>query len=157
MKHTYISFVLLAIFIAGTSFRSKDINLITEETTIRNNNAEMQNKLKIVVGTKTFSATLGDNATATALKKMLPMTLEMIELNGNEKYVRLPSNLPANASNPGTIHAGDLMLYGSSTLVLFYESFSTTYTYTKIGRIDDASGLATALGAGNVKVSFELE
>ena len=85
------------------------------------------------------------------------MTLEMIELNDNEKYVRLPSSLPANASNPGTIQAGDLMLYGSNTLVLFYESFSTSYTYTKIGRIDDASGLAAALGTGNVKVSFELE
>ena len=85
------------------------------------------------------------------------MTLEMIELNDNEKYVRLPSSLPANASNPGTIQAGDLMLYGSNTLVLFYESFSTSYTYTKVGRIDDASGLAAALGTGNVKVRFELE
>ena len=147
----------MAIFIAGTSFCSKDVDQIAEETTFQKNNADMQNKLKIVVGTKTFSATLLDNATATALKKMLPMTLEMIELNGNEKYVRLPSNLPANASNPGTIHAGDLMLYGSSTLVLFYESFLTAYTYTKIGRIDDASGLSAALGAGNVKVSFELD
>ena len=157
MKHAGIVFALMAIFIAGTSFCSKDVDQIAEETTFQKNNADMQNKLKIVVGTKTFSATLLDNATATALKKMLPMTLEMIELNGNEKYVRLPSNLPANASNPGTIHAGDLMLYGSSTLVLFYESFLTAYTYTKIGRIDDASGLAAALGAGNVKVSFELE
>ena len=157
MKHAGIVFALMAIFIAGTSFCSKDVDQIAEETTFQKNNADMQNKLKIVVGTKTFSATLLDNATATALKKMLPMTLEMIELNGNEKYVRLPSNLPANASNPGTIHAGDLLLYGSSTLVLFYESFLTAYTYTKIGRIDDASGLSAALGAGNVKVSFELE
>ena len=157
MKHAGIVFALMAIFIAGTSFCSKDVDQIAEETTFQKNNADMQNKLKIVVGTKTFSATLLDNATATALKKMLPMTLEMIELNGNEKYVRLPSNLPANASNPGTIHAGDLLLYGSSTLVLFYESFLTAYTYTKIGRIDDASGLSAALGAGNVKVSFELD
>ncbi|WP_373551369.1 cyclophilin-like fold protein [Haliscomenobacter sp.] len=117
----------------------------------------MRDKLKITVGAKTFSATLGDNAAATALKKLLPMTVEMTELNSNEKYFRLLSNLPANASNPGTIQVGDLMLYGSNTLVLFYESFSTAYTYTKIGRIDDASGLAAALGAGNVKVSFELE
>lgn len=157
MKHTCIAFALMAIFIAGTSFCSKDVNPINEETTIQNTNAGMQNKLKIVVGTKTFSATLLDNSTTAALKRMLPMTLEMIELNSNEKYVRLPGNLPINASNPGTIHAGDLMLFGSNTLVLFYESFSTSYTYTKIGRIDDASGLAAALGAGNVKVSFELE
>lgn len=156
MKHACITFALMAIFVGGTSFCSKNVKPITEETETHNN-GDMRNKLKITVGAKTFSAILLDNATTTALKKMLPMTLEMIELNDNEKYVRLPSNLPANASNPGTIHTGDLMLYGSSTLVLFYESFSTSYTYTKIGRIDDASGLVAALGAGNVKVSFELE
>lgn len=147
----------MVFFIGGTSFCSKDVKPIAEETETQNNNADMRNKLKITVGPKTFSATLLDNATATALKKLLPMTVEMTELNSNEKYFRLPSNLPANASNPETIQVGDLMLYGSNTLVLFYESFSTAYTYTKIGRIDDASGLAAALGEGNVKVSFELE
>jgi hypothetical protein len=98
-----------------------------------------------------------DNATTTALKKLLPLIVEMVELNRNEKYVRLPQNLPANASNPGTIQVGDLMLYGSNTLVLFYETFPTSYTYTKIGRLDDASGLTIALGAGNATITFELE
>ena len=81
----------------------------------------------------------------------------MVELNGNEKYVDLSRNLPTNAANPGTIQNGDLMLYGSATLVLFYKTFSTSYSYTKLGRIDDVTGLAAALGAGNVTVSFELE
>lgn len=156
MKHTCIAFALMVFFVGGTSFCSKNVKPITEETETHNN-GDMQNKLKIKVGAKTFSGALLDNATATALKKLLPMTVEMIELNSNEKYFRLPSNLPANASTPGTIQVGDLMLYGSNTLVLFYESFSTAYTYTKIGRIDDASGLAAALGGGNVKVTFELE
>src|SRR5215218_9754185 len=70
-------------------------------------------KLKITVGTNNFTATLYNNATVTAFKTRLPLTINMSELNGNEKYVDLPDNLPANASNPGTIQAGDLMLYGS--------------------------------------------
>ena len=85
-------------------------------------------KLKITIGTNTFTATLYNNATVTAFKARLPLTINMTELNGNEKYFDLPDNLPANASNPGTIQTGDLMLYGSNTLVLFYKSFSTSIT-----------------------------
>ena len=114
-------------------------------------------KIKITIGTNVFTATLQNNATVTAFKANLPMTLNMNELNGNEKYFDLTNNLPVNASNPGTIHAGDLMLYGSNTLVLFYKTFSTSYSYTRLGSVDNPSSLAIALGSGNVKVGFELE
>jgi len=113
--------------------------------------------MKIKIGNSTFTATLYDNAPVTAFKSLLPMSVNMVELNGNEKYVDLPGSLPTNASNPGTIQNGDLMLYGSSTLVLFYKTFSTSYSYTKLGRIDDVSGLTAALGSANVNVSIEIE
>lgn len=114
-------------------------------------------KMKITIGTNVFTATLSDNETAAAFKAKLPLTIDMTELNGNEKYFDLSDTLPADAANPGTIQTGDLMLYGSRTLVLFYKTFSTSYTYTRLGRIDDSSGLAAALGSGNIKVTFELE
>lgn len=124
---------------------------------IVNNPLQTGSKMKIKIGTSTFTATLCDNAAATAFKSLLPMTVNMIELNRNEKYVDLPRNLPTNASDPGTIQAGDLMIYGSSTLVLFYKTFSTSYQYTRLGRIDDISGLTAALGSGNTTVTYELE
>ena len=114
-------------------------------------------KIKITIGTNTFNATVYINATATAFKTRLPLTINMRDLNDNEKYFDLPDNLPANASNPGTIQTGDLMLYGSNTLVLFYKTFSTSYSYTRIARVDNPSGLATALGSGNVTVTFQLQ
>jgi hypothetical protein len=126
------------------------------DTTDHNPPTLTESQMKIKIGTQTFTATLADNATATAFKALLPMTVAMVELNGNEKYVDLPSNLPANASNPGTIQNGDLMLYGANTLVLFYKSFSTSYRYTRLGRIDDPAGLAAAVGSGNVSVTFAL-
>jgi hypothetical protein len=115
------------------------------------------NKMRIKIGTKTFPATLYDNATAAAFKSLLPMTVTMVDLNGNEKYFDLSGNLPTNASNPRTIQSGDLMMYGSNTLVLFYKTFPTSYSYTKLGRINDPEGLAAAVGSENVTVTYELE
>jgi hypothetical protein len=116
----------------------------------------MGNSILIRIGDKVFAGSLADNATATAFKKLLPLSLTMTELNGNEKLARLPGTLPGQASTPPSIQTGDLMLYGPSTLVLFYKSFSTTYSYKKIGRIDDPASLEAALGAGNVAVTFEV-
>lgn len=120
-----------------------------------NTNNPMSNNLKISVGSASFTVTLENNATVTAFKALLPMTVKMSEMNGNEKYYYLPENLPTASSNPGTIQTGDLMLYGSSCLVLFYESFRTSYSYTRLGRVDNPSGLASALGSGSATVTFE--
>lgn len=123
-----------------------------------NNKPEnMSNKLRITVGAVLFTATLEDHVAAKAFRALLPMTVGMSELNGNEKYFYLPESLPTAASNPRSIRTGDLMLYGSSCLVLFYESFPTSYSYTRLGRVDDASGLASALGGGSVTVRFEVQ
>jgi hypothetical protein len=118
---------------------------------------EGSEQIKITIGSKTFVAAHEDNATVRAFKSLLPLKINMTELNGNEKYFRLSDNLPANASNPGTIQIGDLMIYGPRTLVLFYKSFPTSYEYTRLGRINDTKGLAAALGSGIVTVSFEKE
>jgi hypothetical protein len=67
----------------------------------------------------------------------LPLTLDMSELDGNEKHADLPKPLPANARRPGTIRNGHLMLYGGDTLV-----------------VDDPSHLAQALGPRGVRVLF---
>lgn len=113
-------------------------------------------QLKIEAGGQTFTATLLDNPTTRALLDRLPMTISMSELNGNEKYYYFPESLPTNSQRPGNIHVGDLMLYGSDCLVLFYESFSSGYSYTRLGTVDDPNGLAAALGSGSVKVIFQI-
>jgi hypothetical protein len=113
--------------------------------------------VKITIGSKTFKARLEDNPTVAQLKRQLPLTLNMTELNSNEKYYHFTTRLPTDAISPGTIQNGDLMLYGNNSLVLFYKTFETTYSYTRLGRISDPSGLADALGKGNVAVTFELE
>ncbi len=115
-----------------------------------------QTQINIKIGQNLFSATLENNDTAEALKQKFPLTLTMSELNGNEKYHYLSEDLPSNPKRINTIHTGDLMLYGTNCIVLFYETFSTTYSYTKIGSIIEASGLKEALGSGDVTITFSI-
>jgi len=135
----------------------------TQENNIQleNSQNEIENtdtmEIKILIGTSSFSATLENNATAKAFIERLPLTITMTDLNNNEKYFDFTDGLPANASNPGTIKNGDLILYGSNTLVLFYKSFSTSYSYTRFGKINDPEGLVEEFGSGKVKVTFEIK
>lgn len=110
--------------------------------------------LNIQAGNKSFTATLYDNASTRALLEKLPLTLPMDELNGNEKFYFFSEKLPAHSQRVGNIKVGDLMLYGSDCLVLFYESFPTSYSYTRLGFVKDAAGLADALGSGSIEVTF---
>lgn len=121
-----------------------------------NNPPITSNRIKIVTDSASFTATLVNSPTATTFKAMLPMTINMSELNGHEKYYNLPNSLPTSASNPGTIRNGDIMLYGSNCLVLFYKTFSSSYSYTRIGNVDNPSGFLATLGSDNVTVKFEI-
>lgn len=115
-------------------------------------------EINIIVQGQTFNISLEDNETAAALMDMLPMTINMTDVNRNEKYYVLPEAIRKEASEKvGTIHTGDLMCYGDAGLVLFYESFSTPYSYVPIGHMADISGLVKMLGNGDVNVTLSLK
>lgn len=114
-------------------------------------------KMNIKVNNTTFTGTLENNDTTKAFIKQLPLTVDMSDLNSNEKYNYLDSNLRADgAANPGTINEGDLMLYGDNCLVLFYKTFNTSYSYVKLGHIDNTAGFAKAVGSGSAQVTFSV-
>lgn len=119
------------------------------------NSGTMNRNLTVTIGTVSFAALLEDNASARAFAAMLPLEVRMDELNGNEKYTTLSTSLPTAPAVPDMIETGDLMLWGSECLVLFYASFSTSYSYTRLGRIVDPAGLAAAIGYGSATVRFE--
>lgn len=113
--------------------------------------------ITITIGEQQFVAGLSDTEAAREFAARLPLTLSMSELNGNEKYYYFDESLPSDAKRPDQIREGDLMLYGSDCLVLFYETFSTSYRYTPIGQIRDPQGLKEALGNGQAEVSFAVQ
>ena len=111
--------------------------------------------IKISVGNHVFKADIEESETGKAFLGKLPLTLDMSELNGNEKYCYGVS-LPRADRRYDSIAAGDLMLYSGNCIVLFYGS-AGGYSYTRIGKLQSTAGLAAALGSGSVSVKFEQE
>ena len=138
----------------NTSSQSESISTADTEPETPNESIPEANEMTITVNGKEFSAKFSDTKAAKKFKAMLPMTLDMSELNGNEKFFYLDDHLSAKSENIGHINSGDIMLYGSNCIVLFYDSFSTPYSYTRIGYIDDPDGLKDAVGKGSATVEF---
>lgn len=126
------------------------------EASLSESDAEV-NEMKISINGTEYTVLFYDTKAAEEFKAMLPLTLNMSELNGNEKYFYLDSELTAAGEKVGSIKKGELMLYGGSCVVLFYESFSTPYSYTRLGYIDDPAGLENTVGPGSVTVEFYAE
>ena len=88
----------------GSSRQAEDSTGAQDEALEKEEGAVMAS-ITLDINDVQFAATLEDNDTAAALAARLPMTLEMSELNGNEKYFYLDETLPAAAERPGTIEA----------------------------------------------------
>lgn len=113
--------------------------------------------MTVQVGEDTFTATLENNAAAEALTEKLeagPMTIQMEDYGGFEKVGDLGTSLPAS-NRRITTQMGDIVLYQGSQVVIFYGS--NTWSYTRLGHIDDLTGWEEALGGGDVSVTFSLE
>jgi hypothetical protein len=115
--------------------------------------------INIAIGSTTFKASLNDNETTQALVAQFPLKLQMNELNGQEKYYHLSENLLAESTeSPATIHAGDIMCWSGNSLVLFYKTYSNSYGgYVPLGKVEDPSKLDSALGSGNVQITWSLD
>lgn len=120
----------------------------TEET------EENMRNIEITVNGKTFSATLNDNEAARAFAEMLPLTLDMSDYSGFEKVGSLGTSLPTS-NQQTTTQSGDIVLYNGNQIVIFYGSNS--WSYTRLGKVDDLSGWKDALGMGSVTVNIRIK
>ncbi len=113
-------------------------------------------KMNVQIGDRTFSATLEDNDAVRELVGMMkesPVTLELRDYSGFEKVGPLGRSLSTDDRQTTTV-AGDIVLYNGDQIVLFYGSNS--WSYTRVGHIDDLTGWADALGSGGVTAVFTL-
>lgn len=146
-----IKILIISVLILLISFICyKELYLKKGDNLIKGDNL----KINVIINNNIYQATILNNETSKQFINMLPLTITMNELNGNEKYYYFDNNLPSNQSKIGIINEGDIMLYGNDCLVLFYEKFNTSYSYTKIGNIDNANNLKKDLGNSNVNITF---
>lgn len=159
MKKTILLAAVMMLFAAVACSGSRSEDLVAPPDAEQEKEQEqesMKTKIKITVGGREFDVTLEDNAAARDFVSRLPLTLQMEDLNRNEKYGYVSGSLPANAQRVETINAGDLMLWTDNCIVLFYKTFTSGYSYTRLGRLDSVSGLAEAVGDKDVEVTFSL-
>lgn len=138
--------VLIIITLTGCSLTKKEIKKSNE---VKKN--QMMNDMVLKINNNNYKISFEDNETVEGLINHMPLELSMTELNGNEYYSYLNFKLKSNSINIKTIKAGDVMLYGNNCLVIFYENFETTYSYTRIGHIDNIDNLKNDLKNGSVQ------
>lgn len=127
-------------------------NAAEEENVTEESN--MNRKMIVEVNGKRFTATLEDNEAVDALLTMMQeklITIQMTDYSGFEKVGALGTSLPTTNSQT-TTQSGDIVLYQGNQIVIFYGSNS--WSYTRLGKIDDLTGWKDALGSGDVTVTF---
>ena len=131
---------------------SNDTNLESDEE--KEEQTEM--KMSVQIGDYIFTATLENNEAVEELLDMMkkgPVTIEMDDYSGFEKVGSLGRSLTTSNSQT-TTSAGDIVLYNGNNIVMFYGSNS--WSYTRIGKIDDLSDWETALGSGSITAVFSV-
>lgn len=147
-KKVLLSLILLLVFLVpGCNNTNVDLNNKIDDNKV----SDSIMSINVIINEEVYILNLETNKTVDAFLNLLPLEYTMNELNGNEKYVYFDASLPTDAFNPKTINKGDVYLYGDNCLVIFYKSFNTSYSYTKIGHIDNLPDL----GSENIVIKFQ--
>ena len=152
-----IFMLMLSMILTACQIQDSPEPKILKEDNQQESSKEEEEKMEITmsIGEQDFTIHLEDNESSQALLEKLPMTFTMKELNGNEKYYEMNEQLPTNQQYTGYVKAGDVMLFGDNCLVIFYESFSTSYRYTRLGRVEDGERFVDIARQGkNIEVSL---
>jgi len=117
----------------------------------------VDDSIKIKINDETFDVKLENNSATQELIKTLEkgnVTVNATEYGGFEKVGDLGFSLPTSDEQVTTA-PGDIVLYQGNQVSIFYESHS--WSYTKLGKIQNVTGLKDVLGSGDVAIEFILD
>ena len=115
------------------------------------------NIIKLKVNSHVLNVKLEDNSAAKALMDKLKMgdvTIHAEDYGGFEKVGDLGFSLP-RSDKYITTSVGDIVLYDGNEISLFYNSNS--WSYTKLGKVQNIKDLKKILGNGDVKLVLSLK
>ena len=130
------------------------------ETTFAETAEEVQKTmLQMKIGETKVKVNWEDNASVAALKELCkdaPLIIQMSRYGGFEQVGPLGTRLPSDDVQTRTA-AGDIVLYSSSQIVVFYGSNS--WTYTRLGHIEDqdAASMTALLGSKDETIILSME
>lgn len=147
-----IAAALCVLFLSACAAQeNRDISA-GENNNTQENETEM--KMNVQIGNYTFTATLEQNLAVNELIDMMkegPVTIEMSDYSGFEKVGPFGKGLTTD-NHQTTTAEGDIVLYSGNQIVIFYGSNS--WSYTRIGKIDDLTNWKKALGSGDITAVF---
>ena len=115
------------------------------------------NVINLKVNNHVLKVKLEDNSAAKALMNKLKkgdVTIHAGDYGGFEKVGDLGFSLP-RSDKYITTSAGDIVLYDGDEISLFYNSNS--WSYTKLGKVQNIKDLKKILGTGDVKLVLSLK
>ena len=115
------------------------------------------NVIKLKVNNHVLNVKLEDNSAAKALMDKLKMgdvTIHAKDYGGFEKVGDLGFSLP-RSDKYITTSAGDIVLYEGDEISLFY--YPNSWSYTKLGKVQNIKDLKKILGNGDVKLVLSLK
>lgn len=161
-----VSFIIMMMVACGSneSVESPSDEFTEKTTKIEENiisekeeEVDMAKKMYVTIGDYCFTATLESNEAVNELVEMMkgaPVLLTLDDYSGFEKVGPLGRKL-TRSDKQTTTRSGDIVLYNGSNIVIFYGSNS--WSYTRLGKIDDLTNWEKALGIGSVTVKLSLE
>ena len=118
--------------------------------------AENESDMKIFADGVSLNVEWEDNESVKALRKIIPLTVEMSAYGGFEQVGNLGRTLPRKDTHI-TTKPGDIVLYSGNQIVIFHGSNS--WAYTRLGRITGITeaGLAEILDKPGVTLTISAD
>ncbi len=116
-------------------------------------NIEVKKEMKLLIDEKEISVNWENNESVKALKQITPLEIKMNKYGGFEQVGPIGKTIASNDVNY-TSNPGDIVLYSSNQIVIFYGS--NTWQYTKLGHLDlEQNEIKSLLDKPNVTLKIE--